>query len=206
MPFANVFSVGDVLHRRSASRRRSRSRCGAAANRRPAGPAGRCEPDAPRARLHAARDRRPDGDRLPVPRRRPAHLGQAQVGQISILELIVILIISDAVQNSMVGENTTIWGGLVAVATLLDPRSRAQVASTGTIATRPAGGRRRAAPAGPGRRGSSIARSATRASRPTTSRVAIRRNGLERVEDVRLAVLETDGSISVVPMRIDARR
>ena len=37
----------------------------------------------------------------------------------SILELIVILIISDAVQNSMVGENTTLWGGLVAVLTLL---------------------------------------------------------------------------------------
>ena len=45
--------------------------------------------------------------------------GKREVGQMSILELIVILIISDAVQNSMVGENTTIWGGLVAVLTLL---------------------------------------------------------------------------------------
>ena len=31
----------------------------------------------------------------------------------------MILVISDAVQNSMVGENTTVWGGLVAVLTLL---------------------------------------------------------------------------------------
>jgi len=38
---------------------------------------------------------------------------------LSILELIVILIISDAVQNSMVGDNATLWGGLVAVLTLL---------------------------------------------------------------------------------------
>ena len=37
----------------------------------------------------------------------------------SVLELVVILVISDAVQNSMVGENTTLWGGLVAVVTLL---------------------------------------------------------------------------------------
>src|SRR4029078_6987557 len=44
--------------------------------------------------------------------------GKREVGQMSILELIVILIISDAVQNSMVGENTTLWGGLIAVVTL----------------------------------------------------------------------------------------
>ena len=41
--------------------------------------------------------------------------GKREVGQMSILELIVILVISDAVQNSMVGENTSLWGGLVAV-------------------------------------------------------------------------------------------
>ena len=45
--------------------------------------------------------------------------GKREVGQLSILELIVILVISDAVQNSMVGENTTLWGGLVAVLTLV---------------------------------------------------------------------------------------
>ena len=44
--------------------------------------------------------------------------GKREVGQMSILELIVILVISDAVQNSMVGENTSLWGGLVAVVTL----------------------------------------------------------------------------------------
>ena len=36
----------------------------------------------------------------------------------SILELIVILLISDAVQNSMVGDNVSLWGGMVAVVTL----------------------------------------------------------------------------------------
>ena len=45
--------------------------------------------------------------------------GKREVGQMSVLELVVILVISDAVQNSMVGENTTLWGGLIAVLTLL---------------------------------------------------------------------------------------
>src|SRR6187455_3103873 len=45
--------------------------------------------------------------------------GKREVGQLSVLELVVILVISDAVQNSMVGDNTTLWGGLVAVLTLL---------------------------------------------------------------------------------------
>ena len=45
--------------------------------------------------------------------------GKREVGQMSVLELVVILVISDAVQNSMVGDNTSLWGGLVAVATLL---------------------------------------------------------------------------------------
>ena len=45
--------------------------------------------------------------------------GKREVGQMSVLELIVILVISDAVQNSMVGENTSLWGGIVAVVTLV---------------------------------------------------------------------------------------
>src|SRR5688572_28647143 len=45
--------------------------------------------------------------------------GKREVGQMSILELIVVLLISDAVQNSMVGDNFTIWAGPVAVLTLL---------------------------------------------------------------------------------------
>ena len=45
--------------------------------------------------------------------------GKREVGQMSVLELVVILIISDAVQNSMVGENTSVWSGLVAVTVLL---------------------------------------------------------------------------------------
>ena len=35
------------------------------------------------------------------------------------LFLVVVLLISDALQNSMVGENTTLWAGQITVLTLL---------------------------------------------------------------------------------------
>ena len=123
--------------------------------------------------------------------------GKREVGQMSILELIVVLIISDAVQNSMVGENTTIWGGLVAVLTLLglDAALKWWAHRSGRV--------RRAIEGEP--------RLVIRDGRLLTHaldeehieaeevRAAVRAHGLARVEDVRLAVLEVDGSISVIP-------
>jgi uncharacterized membrane protein YcaP (DUF421 family) len=123
--------------------------------------------------------------------------GKREVGQMSILELIVILIISDAVQNSMVGENTTVWGGLVAVLTLLGLDALLR-----TLTGRSK--RLRRAIEGEPRLLVRDGRLLTRALReerlePADVRAAIRAQGLERVEDVHIAVLETDGSISVIP-------
>ncbi len=123
--------------------------------------------------------------------------GKREVGQMSILELIVILIISDAVQNSMVGENTTVWGGLVAVLTLLGLDALLK-GLTGRSR------RLRRAIEGEPRLLVRDGRLLTKALReekvePSDVRAAIRAQGLERVEDVHLAVLETDGSISVIP-------
>ena len=77
MPGANVFSVGDVLiarrHRgHDRARDAARPRTGTRPGRRAA-----VNLTLPEARLHASGDRRPHGDRLPVPRRGPAHIGQA---------------------------------------------------------------------------------------------------------------------------------
>lgn len=100
--------------------------------------------------------------------------GKREVGQMSVLELVVILVISDAVQNSMVGDNTSVWGGLVAVATLLSLDFGLQALT------------RRS-------------RSLREALEVEEVRAAIRSHGLAGIEDVRIAVLETDGSISVIP-------
>ncbi|MEO5884210.1 MAG: YetF domain-containing protein [Candidatus Limnocylindrales bacterium] len=124
--------------------------------------------------------------------------GKREVGQMSVLELVVILVISDAVQNSMVGENTTLWGGIVAVVTLLSldfsikwvtGRSR----------------RLRNVIEGEPRlllRDGRLLQKALREEKIEADdvRAAIRAHGLARVEQVRLAVLETDGSISVIPL------
>jgi len=123
--------------------------------------------------------------------------GKREVGQMSVLELVVILIISDAVQNSMVGENTTLWGGMVAVATLL-------VLDFGLKTL--AGRSRRFRDAIQGeprllvRDGRLLERAIKEEGLDAEEvRTAVRSHGLARVEDVRLAVLETDGSISVIP-------
>jgi uncharacterized membrane protein YcaP (DUF421 family) len=125
--------------------------------------------------------------------------GKREVGQMSVLELIVVLVISDAVQNSMVGDNTSIWGGLVAVLVLLGldfvlrelaRRSR----------------RLRVAVEGEPRllvRHGQVLQRALKDERLDTDDLesAVRAHGLARIEDVDQAVLETDGTISVVATR-----
>ena len=123
--------------------------------------------------------------------------GKREVGQLSILELIVILVISDAVQNSMVGENTTVWGGLVAVLTLVGLDK-----GIGLVSERSK--RVRQALEGEPRllvRDGRLMEKALREEKVDAEdvRTAVRAHGLARIEDVRMAVLETDGSISVIP-------
>ncbi len=125
--------------------------------------------------------------------------GKRAVGQLTILELIVVLVVSDAVQNSMVGENVTLWGGLVAVATLivLDQGLSWLIERWKWL--------RMVIEGEP--------RVLVRDGKPDEEAIgkekvdlldierAARRNGIERIDEVRLAVLETDGAISIIPMR-----
>ena len=124
--------------------------------------------------------------------------GKREVGQMSILELIVVLLISDAVQNSMVGENSSVWGGMVAVLTLLGLDYGLSVLTSRSR-------RLHKAIEGEPRLLVRDGRLLTKALREEgvdaeDVRAAVRGEGLARIEDVRMAVLETDGSISVVPM------
>ena len=122
--------------------------------------------------------------------------GKREVGQMSILELIVILVISDAVQNSMVGENTSLWGGLVAGVTLFVADTLLKLASRRSE-------RLRKTLEGEPRLLVRDGRILTRALREEgvevdDVRAAARGVGIARLDDVRLAVLETDGSISII--------
>ena len=123
--------------------------------------------------------------------------GKREVGQMSVLELVVILVISDAVQNSMVGDNTTLWGGLIAVTTLL-----AFDFGLKALARRSKGVREviEGEPRLIVRDGRLLMRALNEEGLEVEEvRAAIRSHGLASVEDVKFAVLETDGAISVVP-------
>jgi uncharacterized membrane protein YcaP (DUF421 family) len=123
--------------------------------------------------------------------------GKREVGQMSILELVVVLLISDAVQNSMVGSDTTLVGGLIAVSTLL-------LMDFGLRAITSRSRRLRRAIEGEPRLLVRDGRLLSKALReegvdPEAVRTAVRSHGVASIADVRLAVLETDGSVSVIP-------
>ena len=128
--------------------------------------------------------------------------GKREVGQMSVLELVVILVISDAVQNSMVGDNTSLWGGLVAVTTLLalDFGLKALTRRSRKLREVVEGEPRLLV-----RDGRLLEKAIKEEGLEVEEvRAAVRSHGLARIEDVRLAVLETDGSISVIPQDSDA--
>jgi len=45
--------------------------------------------------------------------------GKQEAGQLSTIDLVVLLVIANAVQNAMVGENTSLAGGLLAALVIL---------------------------------------------------------------------------------------
>jgi uncharacterized membrane protein YcaP (DUF421 family) len=123
--------------------------------------------------------------------------GKREVGQLSILDLVTLLVISDAVQNAMVGENTTLIGGLVAAATLI-------LLDRGLGVLRDRNPRIRKAIEGEPRmlvRDGRPLRTAMREEGMTDDELlaAIREHGLRSPDEVELAVLETDGTVSVIP-------
>ena len=128
--------------------------------------------------------------------------GQRDVGQMSRLDLIVLLVIADAVQNAMVGANTSLLGGLVAATVLvgLDRGLRVLERRSKTARTAIEGEARMLI------RNGVILGKALREEDISTDELmaALRKRGVVRPEHVELAVLETDGSISVVPFSGDA--
>ena len=123
--------------------------------------------------------------------------GKRDVGQMSILDLVVLLVIADAVQNAMVGENTSLLGGLVAasVLVLLDRGLR--------LVERRSRRARRAFEGEPRMliRDGVVLQGALRSEDISSDELAaaLREHGVLSPAEVRLAVLEVDGSISVIP-------
>jgi len=122
--------------------------------------------------------------------------GKRQAGQMTPFDFLLLLLLANAVQNAMTGPDTSLAGGLVAAATLFgmnlvvawgvrrSSRTERVVEGTPTILIR---------------HGQILNSNLTLEgiSRDDLLR-ALREHGVETVEDVRSAILEVDGSVSVI--------
>jgi uncharacterized membrane protein YcaP (DUF421 family) len=125
--------------------------------------------------------------------------GKRQLGQMSAFDLVLLLIIANAVQNAMVGPDTSLAGGLVAAGVLLfwhQVIDRLRRSSQGFARALAGEG---ILLISEGR----ILEAHLRHAGVTQDELlqALREHGVSGVEQVRLAVLEPDGAVSVI--RID---
>ena len=123
--------------------------------------------------------------------------GKRELGQMAPFDLVVILVISNAVQNAMVGQDTSLTAGLVAAATLLLVNS-----AVNRLGLRPGklGGRLMGSPSLLVNDGHFIDANLRREGITRDEvMMALREHGVDKAEDVETAVLEVDGAVSVIP-------
>ncbi len=124
-------------------------------------------------------------------------LGKREMGQMTVLDLVAILLVANAVQNAMVGPDVSLAGGVLSALTLLTVNAI-------LTALRLRGGRwgrlLEGTPTVLVEDGEFIAPHLRKEGLERTEiEMAMREHGIESVRDVKLAVLETDGTISIVP-------
>lgn len=123
-------------------------------------------------------------------------MGKREMGQLAPFDLVLILLVANAVQNAMVGSDTSLLGGLVAAATLLVINALvALVASRDKAARKILVGKpsvlvRDGVPNDAVMRREGVTKEELDA--------AIHEHGVRDLADVSMAILEIDGDISVV--------
>lgn len=133
--------------------------------------------------------------------------GKRQMGQMTVFDLVVILIVANAVQNAMVGQDSSLIGGLIAAATLLLLNwGVSWVRHRSKVVSRWVGGTRTLLIED----GRFLPEHLEKENLEKDEvLMAMREHGLEDLRQVHQAFLETDGSISVIPKEeahIKARR
>ena len=125
-------------------------------------------------------------------------MGKRQLGQMNVGDLVVILLIANAVQNAMVGSDVSLTGGVVAAITLLivnfsltqllerNPFAERVIEGTPTLLIKD----------------EAFAVTYVRREGLVREEVesAIREHGVADEHAVRVAYLEPDGTVSVIPM------
>ncbi|HYQ87802.1 MAG TPA: YetF domain-containing protein [Bacteroidota bacterium] len=124
-------------------------------------------------------------------------LGKKHVAQLSIVDLVLILLISNSVQNAMVGDDSSLIGGIVAAGTLLalsfilnfvfyrSRRFESFIEGMPTLLIH----------------NGKIIRSHLESEEITEEELerVIREHGIESILEVKEAVMESDGTVSVIP-------
>lgn len=131
-------------------------------------------------------------------------LGTRELGQLSTYDLVLVVIIANAVQNALVGGDTTLVGGLVSAVTLLGLNRLL----TWLLDHVPALARHMV-----GEPVVLVSNGLPRWDRMHREGITreelmagLHEHGVLRLEDIRLAVLEVDGEISVVPKETQVHR
>jgi uncharacterized membrane protein YcaP (DUF421 family) len=123
--------------------------------------------------------------------------GKREVGQLSLVDLVALLLLANAVQNAMVGDDTSLPGGVIAALTIL---VSARVVDIVVRRFREARKLVMGEPRVLVYRGSLIETAMRREDVSMDELVeALHEHGLEYVRQVKLAILEVDGSISIIP-------
>ena len=123
--------------------------------------------------------------------------GKRHISQLSLLDFALILLVSNAVQNAMVGSDTSLVGGIVAASTLiLINVILTKLVFRGERFAKLVSGEPRLLV----RNGKFVMSNLIHESiRPEELEEQIREHGFTDISEVRTAILEMDGSISVLP-------
>ena len=124
-------------------------------------------------------------------------LGKRELGQMTIFDLVLILLIANAVQNAMVGSDVSLQGDVVAAMVLLVVN---QILSQMRIRSPLVDRLFQGQPTVLIQHGDILTPQLRKQGLAEQDlETAMREHGIDKVADVELAVLETDGSISIVP-------
>jgi uncharacterized membrane protein YcaP (DUF421 family) len=123
--------------------------------------------------------------------------GRRELGQLTAFDVIVLLTISNILQNAMIGNDNSVTGGLIGAFVLLS----ANLLLAYVVFRRPFVQRLVEGEARILIRDGQVLPDSLRKELLTEQDLlaAVRRSGLERFEDVHLAVSEANGMISVIP-------
>jgi uncharacterized membrane protein YcaP (DUF421 family) len=129
--------------------------------------------------------------------------GKKELAQLSVIDLVFILLISNSVQNAMVGNNTSLPAGIVAATTLFGVN---YIFKLILFRSKKISGLIQGNPLMLVYKGKIVKPHLDQA-KITIEELdaAIREHGIENIQDVDLAVLEVDGNISVLSQHFKRR-